>query len=256
MNQTFERALLFLAERERVVKKDYSGGAYRCLTKIEAQHPSHQAIDERTLEELLKAHPERGEVTAWRTWLWLPAPRKGEFRIPIMNVIYDYRRQPAEVRMQVALFFLEQEDAYATGWRFEAPEGEPRPSTSPTADSHAGGPSSPPNAETGATVSTADDGPNSSNGHAYYHVQPAASLRSESVGDWLLPRADERTPTGMPTFPLDAEDEVDLLICLLVSIYGLTEATQLVSDSGVPELRTRLGALRTVRAGRSLTWVA
>ncbi len=179
----------------------------------QAQHYGFYPINDKALEGLLSRSPYAGEVHCQGTWLFLPVPRKGSLRLPILNVIYDYAKNPAEIRMQAAIFYSANDETLAMGWRFESPE------------------------------CSGEQGEQSS--HGFYHAQPSHSLRTGSRA-YDLPIADSRTPDGLPTFPLDAADEVDLLVCLLLSIYGLKEASELVRDAADPELAQRLGQLRTL----------
>ncbi len=176
----------------------------------QARRHGFYPTNDKALEELLLRMPHVGEVHSQGTWLFLPAPRKGSLRLPILNVIYDYDKDPAEIRMQAAIFYNAGDEALAMGWRFESPER--------------GG----------------ERGEQSA--HGFYHAQPSHSLRTRS-GQYELPVADARIPDGRPAFPLDAADEVDLLLCLLLSIYGLKEASELVRDASTPDLAQRLRQL-------------
>jgi hypothetical protein len=54
--------------------------------------------------------------------------------------------------------------------------------------------------------------------HHYYHVQPITDLRS--AASFL--EAEGPLSTKCPTFPLDADNPVKLLLSLLISLYGLS----------------------------------
>ena len=60
------------------------------------------------------------------------------------------------------------------------------------------------------------ESPEGEGSHNFYHVQPIRALDREPVtpggADWL--------PEWNPTLPLDANDPVTLVLCLLMSLYG------------------------------------
>lgn len=214
MNELFREILIFLAQRYAADVQNYGESDLACQQGVQSLLFFH--IDEATLETLLDQFPDKGEVASWGSWLFLPAPERGHLRAPVLNVIYDFQQQPAVVSIQAGLFYLDQDEPKAVGWRYESPE------------------------RLGA-----DGAPGM---HGYYHAQPSPAIRTES-GDHALPLADETIPTGHPTLPLDAADEVDLLLCMMLSIYGLTRTRELISAADLKEANKRLNAMRTVKAG-------
>lgn len=54
--------------------------------------------------------------------------------------------------------------------------------------------------------------------HNYYHIQ---NIKTKDIG-WI--------PTGQPAFPMDANNSVQLLICLLLSLYGLDIIPKMEQD--------------------------
>lgn len=212
MHPTIRDALVILAALETTAQQAYGSRDFYCRESVTGVH-DFQSVNDVTLQHLLDAHPIAGEVHLYGTWLFLPAPRDGPLRIPILNVIYDYSVAPARVSLQAAVFYLTGDDSYATGWRFESPE------------------------------MPGDDGNPST--HGFYHAQPGHSVRT-LTGDHPLPVPERLIPVGQPTLPLDARDEVDLLVCLLVSIYGLTEAQALISNIQDTCLIDRLATLTCV----------
>jgi hypothetical protein len=211
VNKTLRQTLVWLAKQEAIQQQDYGLRDRECHEQIRSRH-NFQPINERTLEALFAHAPHAGDLHCWGTWLFLPAPRRGPLRIPLLNVIYDYSRTPPAVSMQAAFFYPDDEGSLAAGWRFESPERQGEAGEEST--------------------------------HGYYHVQPGHRLRTLR-GDYPLPVAVGAGPEGQPTFPLDAENEVDLLICLLLSIYGLKEGGELIRDTSDPDLERRFGQLRT-----------
>ena len=99
---------------------------------------------------------------------------------------------------------------------------------------------------------TPEDGDN----HNFYHAQPCRSMgsRDRQMGN-ALP-----VPERNPTFPLAAESSLELLLCLVTSIYGMRGLTTLKSslseqaairrnDTLWRSLDRILGLKRTVSAG-------
>lgn len=217
MSGLFREILIFLAQRYAADTQRYGESDFACQQAVQSKLSFH--IDEATLETLLDEFPEQGEVASWGTWLFLPKPDRGRLRVPVLNVIYDFQQQPASVSIQAGIFYMDQGKPKAVGWRFESPE------------------------RLGADGTTST--------HGYYHAQSSPAIRTEN-GDQPLPLADETIPTGHPTFPLDAADEVDLLLCMMLSIYGLTRTRELISAADLKEAQKRLHAMRTVKAGAPL----
>ncbi len=212
MDDVLARALVWLARREESERDAYGTRDADCREAVQ-QTRRLMPINDRTLEALLERTPDHGDLTPYGTWLFLPAPRKGELRIPVLNCVYDYRVTPARISMQWAGFFMRDGKLYATAWRFETPESS---------------------------------GEDELSSHGYFHAQPSHSLR-RAVGDVGLPIPTNRTVQGHPTIPVDAEDEVELLVCVLMSIYGLRETIDLIRTAGEPQLDERLRMLRSVQ---------
>lgn len=64
--------------------------------------------------------------------------------------------------------------------------------------------------------------------HKYAHVQ--GTKKWSSSEEEILPGVAEWRPVQSPAFPLDAECSVQVLLCLLVSIYGVNALTDLKED--------------------------
>jgi hypothetical protein len=62
--------------------------------------------------------------------------------------------------------------------------------------------------------------------HSYFHAQPFKAFAKGPP----LPSAPPWLPTSTPTIPLDASTPVQLLVCLVASLYGYTDTAQLVGD--------------------------
>ena len=121
------------------------------------------------------------DLSATGSFLYLE-PLENMRAIPIMTFQFDFSTSIPEVRLQLLLFLRDSDDEIVSvGYRFETPEGEGK--------------------------------------HDFYHVQPIKTVRTQGQDrphegpDWV--------PDDYPTFPVDADDPVGLLISLLVSLYNL-----------------------------------
>ena len=65
--------------------------------------------------------------------------------------------------------------------------------------------------------------------HNYWHVQPMHTFRLYK-GSRKLPTDERRRPDNAPTFPIDVVAPVDLLVCLMISLYGLHEARRMAVE--------------------------
>jgi hypothetical protein len=109
-----------------------------------------------------------------------------ESLLPIMSFKYDFINEPPELSLRVGLFVQFGAELKAMGYRFETLEPGGR--------------------------------------HDFHHAQPIREFRK---GDTtiILPTP-PWVPTGQPSFLLDAEDPITLLLCTLVTIYGLSIITE------------------------------
>jgi hypothetical protein len=144
------------------------------------------------------------------SYIYLNPITHGTIMVPVLTLKADFGRSIPEVRFQLGLFLLHKEGIRWIGFRFEAPEG----------------------------VDAAGAGR-----HHYYHVQMIRGLHTSipfSSNEHL-----EWIPDAEPTFPLDADGPSKLLLCLLISLYGLQEVFKLINLSpSHNELRERLNAMR------------
>jgi hypothetical protein len=86
--------------------------------------------------------------------------------------------------------------------------------------------------------------------HDYYHSQLCVSLRRGEGTDTLaLPIEPDWFPTSHPAWPMDAETPVELLVCLILSLYGKVGGSEIIRDAGESDGRDffqeLLGAMRT-----------
>jgi hypothetical protein len=168
-------------------------------------------IEEAVLSHAANARRERGDVFGYTDqWIFLPAPTDGPLRIPVLNILWFRDVEPNRVSYQLGVFYPRAEgEPLARVWRFESPEG---------ADSI----------------------------HGFFHAQPGHALRTMK-GDIEVRTADPEIPQGAPTIPVDADGELELFVALLVAVYGLTEAKDLIGGAGDPEVTACLQAMRSPR---------
>ncbi len=83
------------------------------------------------------------------------------------------------------------------------------------------------------------ESPHKTGKHDYFHVQltkhwtnSKKRLISDKCPDWL--------PDSQPAFPIDAKNPLHLLLCLLVSLYGIKEAKKYLKDSGESNLNKKM----------------
>lgn len=121
-------------------------------------------------------------------FLYLEPVTHGQVLVPVLSMKCDFGRSIPEVRVRLGLFLRHNRDIKAIGYRFEAPEG---PGI-----------------------------------HHYYHLQMIRGLRTSL----LFPPADclKWMPDAAPTFPLDVDGSVKLLLGLLISLYGVGETVALL----------------------------
>lgn len=147
--------------------------------------------NERALEWLLPAN-NRLQVNFGNRYIFLKPVERGRVMLPIiwMKCDFTYQQVP-KISLKLCLFlFDETKKIKALAYRFETPEGE----------------------GTGT--------------HDYYHAQLITSFVSGN-GVWC-PNCRKWLPETQPAFAIDAQDPVTLLICLLVSLYGINEVGKLL----------------------------
>jgi hypothetical protein len=164
-------------------------------------------FDELDLERFFKSHPEKGNTSEAGKYVFLPMVPKPRL-LPILNLAYDL--QDDRVRLQLVLF-VEREvasKARAFGYRYESPEGEGR--------------------------------------HCYWHAQPIHHVKLHDDTTIELPGLkDGWRPIDTPAFPLDARCAIDLLFCLMVSLYGFQEVATMQADYFENSLATQIRRMRS-----------
>lgn len=74
--------------------------------------------------------------------------------------------------------------------------------------------------------------------HDFFHAQLCDHI-SQNVNN-ICPNW---VPCSQPSFPLDAKDDVSLVLCMLISIYGVRDVIQKLNSAGIYEYRRYIGEM-------------
>jgi hypothetical protein len=148
------------------------------------------------VEQLEAALPSEGQVNAEfppNRFLYLNPIDSHPTLLPVLRLKSDFGRSVPEVRIRLGLFLKHGLITHAIGYRLEAPEG-----------------------------------PGS---HHYYHVQMIrgfdrySHFTADECLNWF--------PDQAPTFPLDVDSPVKLILSLLIGLYGLQDTGAMLRDMGL-----------------------
>ena len=78
--------------------------------------------------------------------------------------------------------------------------------------------------------------------HDFCHAQLCNTI-SESIPVY----APEWLPDSQPSFPLDADDQVTLVLCMLVSLYGSREVRAKLNGPGIKNLEVHLNRVQALK---------
>jgi hypothetical protein len=163
-------------------------------------------FDERDLEIFLSENPRNGDTSEAGKYVFLPMVPNPRL-LPILNLAYSLTDD--RVKLQLVLF-VEREagfEARAFGYRFESPEGPGR--------------------------------------HDYWHAQPIHHVLLHDESTVKLPGLkDDWRPKDTPAFPLDARCAIDLLVCLMISVYGFQEVATMQANSFENRLAAQIRQMR------------
>lgn len=124
-------------------------------------------------------------------------------RVPLLQLSHGTESGREVLRMTLVVVGIDDEGTHATAWRFEAPEGPGE--------------------------------------HCYWHCQPVRQLRGthapplERLPDWYF--------DDLPTVPLAASNPDELLVALLVSVYGHRTLGRMQRQDFQDRLQAPLAAL-------------
>jgi hypothetical protein len=75
--------------------------------------------------------------------------------------------------------------------------------------------------------------PEASGKHSYYHSQLCVAIQRGAGTNTLgLPMEATWFPTSHPAWPMDAESPTELLVCLILTLYGKVVGGQIISEAG------------------------
>lgn len=207
------RTLLWIARREQAAYDRYAerqrmlrDQVFNAFDPINASEPFLEQLLSRTSYDSLSGKPR---------FLVLEIPRRGSPMIPLLAWKFDFALTPTEVRLRLGMFLHcmvgDEPCLVATGYRFEGPEYGPAGEAAPMSE------------------------------HGYYHAQIINFFGVERSFDpavnieWL--------PTTQPAFPLDASGPVELVVAMLLTLYGLRFAQQELFPevSGLAQFVSRTG---------------
>ena len=215
--ELFRHVLVRLSQREAALRSDVQRSSARvrhCYELILQQAPAFVPADEARLEGYLRARPTAGDTSHTGGLIFLPAPSHCR-RLAVVNVSYDFTCGNPILSLQLGFFVVGASTdpcLRAFGYRIETPERGPGP------------------------------GPHN---HDYHHAQPIAEIRAAAGGVRRLPQRPGWLPQDGPTFPLDAEDYVGLVVSLLMVVYGHREARTLAAEIARKRLDPWFASLRS-----------
>jgi len=163
-------------------------------------------FNERELEGFFETNPERGDTSETGKYVFLPVVPNPRL-LPVLNLAYDLPNN--RVRLQLVLFVEKEvgQQARAFGYRYESPETTGR--------------------------------------HTFWHAQPIHQLRRHDETTIELPGLEDGwRPIDTPAFPLDARCAIDLLACLMISLYGLPEVASMQANSFENRLAAQIRRIR------------
>jgi hypothetical protein len=135
-------------------------------------------------------------------FLYLDPIESDRVMIPIIWMKFDFGRSISQARIYLGLFLYHDNSIRSFGFRFESPEGKGI--------------------------------------HHYYHAQiirslpPNKSFAPSELHQWL--------PEGQPSFPLDAQNPIMMILCLLLTLYGRDHIAKFTAAM-IPGLRNTINSL-------------
>jgi hypothetical protein len=124
-------------------------------------------------------------------------------RVPLLQLAHGIEHDQEVLRMTIVVVGSDHEGPHAMAWRFETPEGPGQ--------------------------------------HCYWHCQPVTQLRGSQPAP--LDRLPPWCFDDMPTIPLPARNADELLVALLVSVYGHSTLGRMQRQDFQDRLQAPLAAL-------------
>lgn len=185
----FRELILILYQLKGGKPEENAGFSYTICRTVTPKF--NMILNDKELETLIPSSDGNKRLTGKfeRKCIFLEPTNHGAILFPMLSLSYDFSRSIPIIRLRLGLFLDHKSQVKGMGYRLESPEGVGR--------------------------------------HHYYHVQ---LIRGFEAGEHFPPsETTEWLPDNEPTFPLDAEDSVDLLLCMILSIYGLDEFNKFIS---------------------------
>lgn len=129
-----------------------------------------------------------------------------DYAVPIISMRFDDRSEVPTASYRLGLFRFTKSRSVpeAIGYRFESPEDQVGP-------------------------------------HSYYHIQRISSY-GQGAKKALPIVKDAWTPVTQPAFPVDTNNVVGLLVCMIVSLYGRTVMQRLTGAPFLNQVAAYLAA--------------
>jgi hypothetical protein len=212
-DEVFVRLLQWLAGQQDVLAERVQDGSIdEQVYGAAARHPQ---LDERLIGAMaIDQHSGEIDGRRPRSSIWLEPVMRGDLAIPMLSPRWDFRDpDDRALHFYLGLYFRDSITGLVdgVGFRYEAPHGS--------------------GDELGR--------------HDYFHAQPVTDFADGNA--YQLPVQARAQPVSTPAFPLEARTASQLLICLLISVYGGTYAATLY-QSGVEGISAILNDLACCRA--------
>lgn len=219
----FGRLLLWLVDQERAAATRYNSAENGLLEHVARDF---NRIEDRELESFLQQNGVVGNLADWHKFVYMPILEDDGRWLPVLTLRYNLTND--ELRLRVGMFRLIEDPEprlRAIGYRFETPETG------------------------GEALNETEEEPGV---HSFHHAQPIktfdpeAARRALPTPEWL--------GAQQPSFPLDADNYLQLFVAMLVSIYGRGPLLfRLRSESAIfPMLRPDLREMRCLQGGALL----
>jgi hypothetical protein len=164
-------------------------------------------------------------------FIFLKPISHGFKQVPILHLKCDFGKVLPETNMRLGLFSIHNGSLKATGFRLESPSEARTPSDDRSEE---------------------QDIANDNSKHNFYHLQMISGFQKDKrfFEDDNL----SFVPEKEPTFPLDANVPVKLLLCLLVGCYGLQETGSWLVSSSVDKKLVEFLEGMYCRSTPPMTW--
>ena len=164
-------------------------------------------IEEKELSALF-SHPEAFEIdfSERRKVLYLPPLQQDAKFVPVLSLQGNFDEARTEIKLRVMLVCYDENEKKLCGIGFRLDRGEGR--------------------------------------HGFYHAQLIRSLeRGQYVERGPSVHCPRWLPETQPSFPLAADCPVTLMLCLLLSLYGIKYCWTLVTEHQISGLKSHLKGL-------------